>query len=71
MMGQEELKKLLVGSKIVEVDLSNFGGSVQGLTLETLEGRLIRAESMSEPSWEGSTSGWIEITDTKTFEHLG
>jgi hypothetical protein len=70
MMKTKELKELLKGCKIVDVDFGSFSGSVQRMTLETADGRMLLVESMGEGSYEGSVEHWIEVTDVKTLERL-
>jgi hypothetical protein len=71
-MERSELEKLLTGSKIVDVHFDMFftdNSSVEGLTLEK-DGNIYLVKAGSEPSYEGSTTDWLEITEAKTDERL-
>lgn len=62
-MEEEEVKRLLWGSTVID---SDFGGwseskSLAGITLKLKDGRKCVLSEEHDSSWEGSSVGWINI----------
>jgi hypothetical protein len=69
-MNYIEVKNLLKGSKIIDADCSIIGDSMQRMTVETFDGRLLLIEP-SVDKYEGIVVGYsFRITDVKTLERL-
>lgn len=71
-MTKDELRNLLKGSTIIDVDFQTFYDTpiLNQLTIVTKEGQLLLATVNSEASYEGSTNDWLEIVDVKTNNRL-
>jgi hypothetical protein len=61
---ESELKKLLEGATLVNLEFQGWSStkSLQGVTLRLKDGRKCELIEENNPSWEGSSEGWINIS---------
>lgn len=60
----DELKELLTTTVgCVGVEVWDFAGTtLKGLTLKLKDGRYVFLDEENNPSWEGSSEGWINVS---------
>jgi hypothetical protein len=62
MIKESDLKKLLKDAKVVDVENSGwYDHYLHDVILRLKDGRKCKLTEYNEGSWEGSSTGWIEI----------